>query len=362
MAAQSGQIGQSQNSSTQIGSNDKLVWAKAALARMRNFRRPYDQRRSYFYRQYIGQRDRRMYPDNMTPRSNTFVPYSQSNVDAVVARTRDAFFSLDPPIEVRSKGGTDYAAQQMQNVLLTCCKRADWITKIEEFCLNAGIYGHAAIKVDWDWDTQTVTGPEPVYAMRPLLDNIGRPVMGLDGQPVQIPMIGPDGGPIQVGVNMVTMQVPRNCPKLYVIDIYDLLIDPDGGIVAHMIEKTYGTIMREAAAKKDLYFPEAIAEITSRVSNYPAEDRDGIIIRFAEIWDEFKQEVTLLTSTDDWDAISWKDRRYQYRNASYSAYKRQVYNGPSVILYTGPNPFAHKRIPILQMPYTIVPGDTYGLG
>jgi len=186
--------------------------------------------------------------------------------------------------------------------------------------------------------------------------------MGLDGQPIQIPMIGPDGGPIQVGVNMVTMQVPRNCPKFYVIDIYDLLIDPDGGIEAHMIEKTYGTMMREAANNQKLYFPEALAEITSRVSNYPAEDRDGIIIRFAEIWDEFKQEVTLLTSTDDWDAISWKDRRYQYRNASYSAYKRQVYNGPSVILYTGPNPFAHKRIPILQMPYTIVPGDTYGLG
>ena len=363
MPAQSGQIGQSPNSSAlTMNQNDRMVWAKASLARMRNFRRPYDQRRSYFYRQYIGQRDRRMYPDNLTPRANTFVPYSQSNVDAIVSRTRDAFFSIDPPIEVRTKGGTDYSAMQMQNVMLTCMKRAAWVQKIEEFCLNEAIYGHAGIKIDWDWDTDTVTGPEPVYQMQPLTDNMGQPMMDLQGQPIMIPAVGPDGGPIQVGVNMVTMTVPRNCPKLYPIDIYDLLIDPDEEIVAHMIEKSWGQMQREVAANPKLYFPEAIAELASRISRYSAEDRDGIIIRIAEMWDNTKKDVTIITSTDDWDALSWKDRRYQYRNASYSAYKRQVYNGPSVILYTGPNPFAHQRIPILHMPYTIVPGDVYGLG
>src|SRR5271170_4006193 len=67
-------------------------WTLDQLQRLRNFRRPYDQRRAYWYRQYIGQRDRRLYPDNLTPRSNTFVPYSRSNVDSVVAHVHDAFF------------------------------------------------------------------------------------------------------------------------------------------------------------------------------------------------------------------------------------------------------------------------------
>src|SRR5690242_5484319 len=344
--------------------NEKLIWAKANLARMRNFRRPYDQRRSYFYRQYIGQRDRRLYPDNMTPRSNTFVPYAQSNVDAIVSRTMDAFFSIDPPIETRAKGATDYAALQMQNVELTCLKRAKWVEKMEEVASTICIYGHGAVKVDWDWDTDTVSGPEPIFAMQPLQDpNTGQPIVNTNtGQPEMIPLVGPDGNRIQIGTRMVSKQVPRNCPKLYVLDIYDLLIDPDGEIIAHMVEKSFGQLMREVANNPNLYFPEAIAEIVQRVTNYKEEDREGIIIRIAEIWDNTKQDVTYITSTDDWDALSWKDRRYQYRNASYSAYKRKVYNGPSVILYTGPNPFAHKKIPILHMPYTKVPGDTYGLG
>ena len=69
-----------------------------------------------------------------------------------------------------------------------------------------------------------------------------------------------------------------------------------------------------------------------------------------------------MTFGEDADAIGWKDRRYQYRNASYSAYKRRVYNGPPVLLYTGPNPFAHKRIPILDCPYIQVKGDVFGIG
>lgn len=352
------------NDSAKQAINEKLVWAKANLARMRNFRRPYDQRRSYFYRQYVGQRDRRLYPDNLTPRSNTFVPYAQSNVDAIVSRTMDAFFGIDPPIETRAKGATDDAAMAMQNVELTCLKRAGWIKKLEELALNICIYGHGAIKVDWDWGTDTVNGPEPIYQMVPLLDPMtGQPIFNANtGQVEAIPFRGPDGNPIQIGTRLVQKQIKRNCPKIYPIDIYDLLIDPDEEIVAHMVEKSFGQLMREYASNPSLYFPEAIAEIVQRVSQYKEEDRDGIIIRIAEIWDNTKQDVTYLTSTDDWDALSWKDRRYQYRNASYSAYKRRVYNGPSVILYTGPNPFAHKRIPILHMPYTKVPGDVYGLG
>jgi hypothetical protein len=347
-----------------VSNDPKLIWAKETLARLRNFRRPYDQRRSYFYRQYVGQRDRRLYPDNMTPRSNTFFPYAQSNVDAVVSRTRDAFFSIDPPIEARCKGGTDYAAMQMQNVELTCLKRANWITKLEELLSNICIYGHGAVKVDWDWDYETAIGPEPTYMMIPEIDpNTGQPIIDYNtGQPVMLPFTGPDGQPIQTGVQMVTQRVPRNCPKIYPIDIYDFMVDPDEDIISILTEKSYGSLMREYEANPKLYRPEAVTEIMKRINAYKEEDRDGILIRIAEIWDKTKQDVTIITSPDDWDALSWKDRRYQYRNASYSAYKRRLYTGPSVILYTGPNPHAHKRIPILHMPYTKVPGDTYGYG
>src|SRR5271167_1142256 len=62
------------------------------LRRMRYFRRQYDPRRAYWYRQYLGQRDQRFYPDNLTPRSNTFVTYPFSNVEAIVARVLDAYF------------------------------------------------------------------------------------------------------------------------------------------------------------------------------------------------------------------------------------------------------------------------------
>src|ERR1700678_945136 len=102
-------------------------WTLDQLQRLRNFRRPYDQRRAYFYRQYIGQRDRRLYPDNLTPRSNTFVPYASSTVDAMVSRVHDAFFSIDPPLEVRPRGGTQDSAQQMECVMLSILHRAKWI-------------------------------------------------------------------------------------------------------------------------------------------------------------------------------------------------------------------------------------------
>ena len=140
------------------------------------------------------------------------------------------------------------------------------------------------------------------------------------------------------------------------------LIDPDEDIIALLVEKSYGALMREFENNPKLYRPEAIAEIQRRVNAHKEEDRDGILIRIAEIWDATKQDVTLMTSPDDWDALSWKDRRYQYRNASLSAYKRRLYNGPPILLYTGPNPHAHKKIPILHIPYTKVPGDTYGYG
>lgn len=344
--------------------NKLTTWVLDTLQRMRNFRRPYDQRRAYFYRQYIGQRDRRMYPDNLTPRSNTFVPYPKRNVDAIVDRVHDAFFSIQPEIEARAKGGTDESAWRMQAVLLTCLKKAAWIKAVELFVRDCGIYGHSGLKVDWDWDYDVVTGPEPQWAMQPQVDSQGQPIMEMDGQtPKMMPVFDPQtGGMIQIGVQQVTKKVPRNCPKLIPIDIYDLLIDPDGRQKAHVLEMSWGEMRRSFETNSKLYYPEAIAELDRKLSQYKDLDRDGIIIRMAEFWDDTDKTTTLITFGEDADAIGWKDRRYQYRNASYSAYKRRVYNGPPVLLYTGPNPFAHKRIPILDMGYIPVKGDAFGIG
>src|SRR5919108_3316070 len=342
--------------------NRLTTWVIDTLQRMRNFRRPYDQRRAYFYRQYIGQRDRRLYPDNLTPRSNTFVPIPKSDVDTIVSRIHDAFFGIDPAIEVRPKGGTPEQAWQMEAVLLTCLKKANWVKAIELITRDAAIYGHCGLKVDWDWDYDVVSGPEPVFAMQPKMDAQGHPVMGPDGQPEMVPVFDPMGNMIQIGTQLVTKNVPRNCPKLIPIDIYDLLIDPDGRQKAHVMEMSWGEIRRSFETNPKLYFPEAMAELTTNLNKYRDLDADGIIIRMAEFWDDTNKTTTLVTFGEDADAIGFKDRRYQYRNASYSAYKRRVYNGPPILLYTGPNPFAHKRIPILDWAYVPIKGDIYGMG
>lgn len=348
--------------------NQLTTWVLDSLQRMRNFRRPYDQRRAYFYRQYIGQRDRRMFPDNLTPRSNTFVPYPQSNVDAIVGRVHDAFFSVEDWVEARPKGGTPEQAWQMQQVMLTMMKKAQVVKAVELLTRDCGIYGHCGLKVDWDWDYDIVSGPQPIYQMIPVTDSAGQPVQKFDkdgnptGEMVMMPQTGPDGMPVQIGTNLVTKKVPRDCPKLIPIDIYDLLIDPDGKQKAHVMELSWGEMRRSYETNPKLYRAEAIAQLTQKLNQYRELDRDGIIIRMAEFWDDTNKTTTLITFGEDADAIGWKDRRYQYRNASYSAYKRRVYNGPPILLYTGPNPFAHKRIPILDLAYKPVKGDAYGIG
>ena len=358
-----GKTAQNPDQSLTVNRNQLTQWVLDQLQRLRNFRRPYDQRRAYFYRQYIGQRDRRLYPDNITPRSNTFVPYASSNVETFVSRVHDAFFSMDPPIEARAKGGSEDSADKMILVMLTCFKRANWIKQLELCLRDCGIYGHFGIKVDWDWDYDIVNGPDPVFAMMPVMDQTtGQPKMGADGKPMMVPVTDQEGNKQQIGTQMVSKQVPRNCPKLIPIDIYDLLIDPDGKMKAHVMEISWGEMKRQAETNPELYYPEALAELTRRLSQYKDLDRDGIIIRMAEMWNDTDKTTTLVTFGEDADAIGWKDRRYQYRNASYSAYKRRVYNGPPVLLYTGPNPFAHKRIPILDCPYIKVKGDAWGIG
>jgi len=351
-----------QSESTTRDKEVKKRWVLDQLQRLRNFRRPYDQRRAYYYRQYIGQRDRKMFPDNITPRSNTFVPIPNSDTEAIVSRVHDAFFSLDPWLEVRPTGPYDWLS--MQSVLMTTLKKAKITKQIELFTRDLCIYGHAGVKVDWDWDFDVAMGPEPVYQQVPVQDpQTGAIQRGQDGQPQMQNAIDPNTGqPIQIGTKMVQKAVPRNCPKIIPIDIYDLLIDPDEKMKAHVFEISWGELQREATAKPDRYFPEAITELTNRLRQYQENDRDGIIIRVAEFWDDTNKTVSMVSFGEDADAIGWKDRRYQYRNASYSAYKRRVYNGPPVMLYTGPNPFAHQRIPIIDAAYIKVKGDVYGIG
>ena len=337
------------------------------LRRMRYFRRQYDPRRSYFYRQYLGQRDGRNYPDNLTPRANTFVPYARSNVETIVGRTMDAFFSIEPPFEARGRGEQDgMAAPLMQQVLLSMLHRGKWINNIELLIRNLAIYGHAGIMVDWDFDYDVVTAPEPILAMQPQIDQFtGQPILGPDSQPALMPIMNPmTGQPIILGTQITTKKVPRNRPKLTPIDVFDLLVDPDGGQLARLMEKPLAQILREAETKPDLYIPGSIEMLAKRVAEGVGPDKDpgGVLIRLAEFWDETHNTVTLITFGEDAEAVSWKDLRYSFRSANYSSYKRQVYAGTPILLRHGANPFIHKRAPILHTSYCKLTGEPFGIG
>src|SRR5581483_9017695 len=338
------------------------------LRRMRYFRKQYDQRRAYFYRQYLGQRDQRFYPDNITPRANTFVPYPLSNVETIVSRVLDAFFSYEDWFEAKGRSAQDEpSAEKMQVVLLYLLKKGKFIPAFESLVRNICIYGHAAIKVDWDWDYDWVTYSQPI----PALDENGMPII----QPVpdmntgQITM-----QPVIQGYQPARKPVPRACPRFIPIDVYDLLLDPDGGIVAHLTERTLGQMLREQQmsveaamedpSKKPLYMPAALNLLVHRVSeNVKSPDNPlDTVIRLAEVWNEYDQTQTIITYGEDAEAISWKDLRASYRAAGYSPYKRKVYAGQPLLLYHGEIPFMHKRAPILATSFIKIPNEAFGLG
>jgi len=337
-----------------------------ALRRMRYFRRQYDQRRAYFYRQYLGQRDQRYFPDNVTPRANTFVPYPLSNVETTVSRVDDAFFSFDPWFECKPRSAMDDpAAENMGLVLHDRLKKAGFKGMFEALVRNINIYGHSGMKVDWDWDYDIVTYAQPQFAIGP------------DGQPLMQPQMTPQGlqmAPVITGYLPAQKKVPRNRPKFIPIDVYDLLIDPDGGIIAHLTEKTLGQIMREqenstqaamedpSGAKQPLYLDEGLQQLVQRVQTAEPKDPMNVVIRLAEVWDDYAQTQTILTFGEDSEAISWKDLRASYRATSYSPFKRKVYAGEAILLYHGRNPFAHGRNPILHTSFIKIPNEIYGLG
>jgi hypothetical protein len=354
---------------------DALARSNAHLERMLFFRRQYDQRRAFFYRQYVGQQDRRNFPDNTTPRSNTFVPYPLSNVEQIVSRVSDAFFSFEPFFECKGVGAQDDAkSETMQIVLGYKLSHAKLINWIEEHLRNICIYGHAGLKVDWDWEFDIAVEPAPQFAMVPVMDpQTGRPA--IDPQTGQVAtQVATDqmGAPIVIAFHPQQKLVPRMRPKFTPIDVYDLLVDPDGGLTAHVVEKSWGQLKREQqmstmVSQQDptgtiqpLYSQDGMAKLESALAN--EVDSDTVILRIAELWDMTNNTVTIQTFGNDREAISWKDLRASFRQASYSGYKRRMYGGQAILLYTGDNPFMHRRCPILHTSFIKLPNEVFGLG
>ena len=321
--------------------------ATTTFRRLLNFRRPFDALRLQFYAQYLAKRQPIYFPDNVTKRSNTSVPYAWANVEEINSRVQDAYFGMEPWLEVRPRGANDGpAAEAMDLVLNYMLRKADFPRHFETLVRNILIYGHCALKVDWDWDFDTVNYPEPIPVIDPRT-----------GQPMVNPQTGQ---PMIRGYKPSTKQIPRACPKFIPIDVYDFLLDPDGGITAHLTERTWGQIKREALAKPDLYFPEALQELGSRLAK--EENPDSCIIRIAEIWNDFEKTTTVIT-TQDTDAVAYKDTRAAYRSTgSYSPYKRKVFAQPPILLWYGDNPFLHKRSPVLHTGYVKLPNEPYGIG
>lgn len=365
--------------------DDSINTSSAHLRRMKYFRKQFDQRRAYYYRQYLGQRDQMFYPDNITRRSNTYLPYPLSNVETITSRVMDAFFSFDPWFEVKPRTSQDDpACEKMTQVMHWMLKRSKLMDAFEELVRNIAIYGHSAIKVDWDFDFETVQYKKPIFAMQdvqqPVMDpQTGQPKMEdgkpkmqkvmdpTTGQPQQQPAINPlTGQPIIIAVVPDVKQVPKARPKFTAIDVYDLLVDPDGGIIAQLTEKSWGQMVRENQAYmalndgKPLYDPDGMKTIQSRISL--EKNPEEVIIRLAELWTEYDNKMILMTYGEDSDVYAWKDLRASYRATSYTPYKRRVFSGSPIKLFEGPNPFGHKRLPILHTSFIKLPNELYGLG
>ena len=366
---------------TSLDTSDRSQKAESTLLRMLYFRRQYDQRRSFFYRQYIGQQDIKKFPDNVTPRSNTFVPYPLSNVETIVSRVMDAFFSFEPWFECSARSMKDEApAEAMQMVAGYKLEKARIKQFFEDLTRNICIYGFSGWKVDWDWGYDIGVDAQPQYAMQPVLHPgpDGRPAPIIDpntGKPQMEPAIDPNtGAPIVARVNPVTRQIPRMRPRFQAIDVYDLLVDPDGGLVAHVTEKSLGTILQEQetsmqAAQADptgvikpQYDPQAVALLAQKIQALEPNTPQEVLVRIAELWNEIDGTVQILTFGHDREALSWKDLRASFRQASITGYKRKMYGGESIMMYDGVNPFAHKKNPILFTSFIKLPNEVFGLG
>jgi len=354
------------NDSGIYGQNETEILQSVSnvLMRMRYFRRQLDPRRSLFYRQYVGQRDPRSFPDNVTPRSNTFIPYAFSNVETIVSRVLDAYFSVEDFFETRGRAGRDEPnAEKMQLVMSYMLHKAKFKLRFEELIRNIVIYGHAGIKVDWDWEYDTIVYPKPEFNYVPQMDPMtGQPAIDQNGQPVMGPELDPvSGNPKIIRTVPTPMRIPRMCPKFIPIDIFDLMVDPDGRTVCHLCDKTWAEMKREYEQNNNAYRAEGMKELADRLSMEP--NSDAIIIRLAELWDVTNNTWTITTFGEDArDSITWKDLRYGFRAMNYSTYQRKAYGGPNILLFHDKNPYLHQRNPILHTSFIKLPNEIYGMG
>src|SRR5215472_18062535 len=106
--------------------------------------------------------------------------------------------------------------------------------------------------------------------------------------------------PVVIGHFPQRRAVMRNRPRFTTVDIYDFLMDPDGGIYAQLTERTLGQMLREQQSsleaalqdpsKKPLYDQQALMQLVRRISDSvpPTANTkpEEVVIRLAEVWNE----------------------------------------------------------------------------
>lgn len=326
--------------------------AKGIVERLLGFRRPYDSRRDELYRHYIGRPIERFFPDKKTKRASVFVPYPFSNVEQVRATIMNALFAQDPCFEALPRGEKDsLSALAMQRVLdLKLVQKAQLFDVMLDFTGGLAVYGFGALDVGWDWDYDIVASMQV------------RPIMNPDGSSVLHPVTNEPALQRQ----MVRNKVPRMRPKLTAIDIYDLLVDPDGAFVAKLFDKTFPQMVREHLTAKSmgvtLYDEDALGKIDVQLGR--GKNRDHALIHIAELWDAVNGTCTSLTIPEDPSSLSYKDKRYANRAQNYQTFRRDTASTVESMLLSPAydNPYNHCRIPILHMSFTKLPGEIFGLG
>jgi hypothetical protein len=104
----------------QPGSPEQILAnATTTFRRLLNFRRPYDALRLQYFQKYMSKKNSTYFPDNVTKRSNTTVPYAWSNVEEINARVQDAFFQIEPWLEVRARNVMAANSSEAMETLLS---------------------------------------------------------------------------------------------------------------------------------------------------------------------------------------------------------------------------------------------------
>jgi hypothetical protein len=306
------------------------------------------------------------YPDG-SPRSNIFMPYGFANVRHVTAGLTESLFGIDPPFVTLPAGKADEeAARHMQPVLeLMVLRKGRLRGAITDFVIMLATYGWAAFDVGWDWDFDLVYE----WQVKPMQPGPDTPpaLIGQNPQNGQPLVLHPLTGQPAMERVKALVPVPRNRPRYTALDVYDVLVDPDGRHVARLFDKTVPQMLRENLVAKqagyDLYSQDALETLKAKVmeSGDAAEDQNALV-RVAEVWDTVNGTFTLSVHEQDQNTLNYKDQRYVNRASQYTQYRRRMAQVDKALLATGHNPYAHCRTPILYTSYTKLPGEMFGMG